>query len=477
MMEPLESRVLDINAEALGVGTDELMGNAGKALANEINARFGQGVKTIAIVCGTGNNGGDGFVAAGVLAELGWSVKVLMVKTREEVKGDVARSKLDAIGDGVKIIENACPVDWDDDEIILDSMLGTGISGTIRHPFKSWITSMNDINKTVISTDIPSGLGADIWVKPVMTVTFHDAKTGMTPENSGEIVVKDIGIPKEAEENVGLGEFVYYPLPDTMSHKGENGRLLIIGGGPYTGAPTLAALAALGVGADMVTIAVPENCFQVIAGFSPNFIVKPLAGSILATGHVDELLEMSEANDAVLIGPGLGRSPETLEAIRNFLAKVDKSKPVVVDADGLTALSGHLDVLALGGKSGVLTPHSGEFMMLAEGREDNSIKKMAEEAGFTILLKGKIDLISDGQNTKKNLTGNVAMTVGGTGDVLAGLVGGLMAKGVKPYNAARMGAFLSGAAGDVAFEEFGYSMMATDVVDNVPMILKTCLKM
>ena len=264
-----------------------------------------------------------------------------------------------------------------------------------------------------------------------------------------------------------------------MSHKGDNGRLLIIGGGPYTGAPTLSALAALGVGADLETIAVPENCFQVIAGFSPNFIVRPLAGNILAPEHVDELLEMSKANDAVLIGPGLGKSPQTLEAVRDFISKVDKDKPVVVDADGLTALSGqgHLDMLAGSGKTGVLTPHSGEFMRLAEGQEDNSIKKLAEDAGFTILLKGKIDLISNGQNTKKNLTGNVAMTVGGTGDVLAGLVAGLVAKGVKPYNAARMGAFLSGAAGDVAFEEYGYSMMATDVIDNIPMILKTCLRM
>ena len=184
MMEPLESRVIDINAEVLGVGTDELMDNAGKALANEIDARFGQGVKTIAIVCGTGNNGGDGFVAAGALAELGWNVKVLLVKTRKDVRGEVAKSKLDAVTDKIKIIETACPVDWDDDEMILDSMLGTGISGTIRPPFKAWITSMNDSGKTVISTDIPSGLGADVCVKPVMTVTFHDAKTGMTPENS-----------------------------------------------------------------------------------------------------------------------------------------------------------------------------------------------------------------------------------------------------------------------------------------------------
>ncbi len=496
MMDPIESKVLDINSEAYGIRTDQLMTNAGNALADEINMRYPGG--KISIICGTGNNGGDGFVAARKLHELGRDVIVLLVKGKDDVRGEVARYMLQQIEGKIQIMENARPEDIGEAEIILDSnpniisdsdpgvildsMLGTGMKGNIREPFRAWIEAINASSKIIISTDIPSGLGADICVKPAMTITFHDVKDGMDAVNSGEIIIIDIGIPKEAVDIIGLGEFEYYPRPSTDSHKGENGRLLIIGGGPYTGAAALAGLAAYRVGADLVTIATPENCFVPIASYSPNFIVRPLSGNIIQPEHVEDLLEMAENKDAVLIGPGIGRDNRTLIAVREFLAKIQK--PVVVDADALTAISGHLDLFekvkshgVLTPHGGVLTPHSGEFQKLVEDLEDASIKKLADKVGLTVILKGKTDLVSDGRMTKKNLTGNPAMTVGGTGDVLAGLVAGLVAKEIDPFAAARMGVFISGAAGDNAFEKLGYSLTAIDIIEEVPMVLKTCLKM
>ncbi len=481
MMEPIETKVMDINAEAVGVGTEILMANAGNAMAEKIEETYSdRECKSIDIICGTGNNGGDGFVVAERLARLGWKVRVLLLKEKEAIRGEAARRYLDQMVGDIAVVENASPDDLNDDDagLIIDSMLGTGMSGTIREPFKAMILAINESGKTIISTDIPSGLGADVSVKPNMTITFHDVKTGMNAENSGEIIVKDIGIPREAVENVGLGDFAHYPISDERAHKGENGRLLIIGGGAYTGAPGLAGLVAFKAGVDLVTIATPENCFEPIASYSPNFIVRPLSGSSkthVSISDIDELLELSEKNDAVLIGPGLGRNEETMEAVRVFIVKVEK--PIIIDADGLHAFSNHLNVLQACEYGGVLTPHTREFQALADGEEDSSILGLAAKTGFTILLKGKIDLISDGQHTKKNHTGNPGMTVGGTGDVLAGLVGGLLAKGASPFAATRMGAFLCGAAGDVAFEKLGYSMMATDVIEEVAMVLKSCLKM
>ncbi len=478
MMNPMETKVMDINAETLGVGTEILMANAGNTMADEIEKAHGDGaVKKANIICGTGNNGGDGFVVADCLGRMGWEARVLLIKDHDSIRGRVARMYLDRIMEceGIKVVENASPDDLGNAQIIVDSMLGTGMSGVIREPFRTMILAINESGRTIISTDIPSGLGADIAIRPDMTITFHDIKTGMNPENSGKIIVKDIGIPAEAVENVGLGDFAHYPIPDEGSHKGDNGRLLIIGGGAYTGAPALAGLAAYKAGTDLVTIATPENCFEIIASYSPNLIVKPLAGSLLTTGHIDTLLDMSHNKDAVIIGPGLGRHEETMKAVREFVSKV--KKPVIIDADGLTALSGHLDILQAREIGGVLTPHNAEFQRLVEGEEDASIMKLASKTGFTVLLKGKIDLISDGQQTKKNHTGNSGMTVGGTGDVLAGLVGGLLAKGASPFASARMGAFLCGAAGDVAFEKLGYSMMATDIIEEVGMVMKGCLRM
>ena len=468
MISPAESKVLDINAEALGIATESLMESAGKGLADYVIDNFEP--SKILIVCGTGNNGGDGSVAARYLKEKGWDVTLALVKSREDIKSQLFLRNLEKLPEGVPVVENAGPDAITGFPLILDGMLGTGLKDPPREPYGGLVNAINRSEAKVVSIDVPSGLGTELAVKPHATVTFHDSKDGMTPENSGEIKVVDIGIPKEAGDYVGPGEFVFYPVPDEKSHKGQNGRLLIVGGGPYTGAPALSAMAALRTGADLVWLAVPDGCYQIIASYSPNFIVKPLPGDCLAPEHLQLIHGLLEEVDAVLIGPGLGRDERTVKAVRQLLSEI--GKPAVLDADGLFALSEGQRTILNG--PAVLTPHKKEFERLA-GNNETDVAKLANMLGATLVLKGPEDIISDGQHMKKNSTGNAAMSVGGTGDVLAGIIGALLAKGVEPYNAGRIGAYLSGRAGDHAFEELGYSLTATDVIANIPEALRLSL--
>ena len=465
MIDPIEARVIDLNAEALGIPGSQLMENAGK-LSAEFIMSLSKPSK-IVIVCGTGNNGGDGAVIARYLDEAGWRVTLALVKLKSNTRTHTSSSNIFKLPASVTIIENANPEVLNGHPFIVDAMLGIGLKAAPKEPYATWIRRINASKSKIISIDVPSGLGTELAVKPEITLSMHDSKTGMNPENSGQIETINIGIPKEAAEFVGPGDMVHYPIPKPDSHKGQNGHLLIIGGGPYTGAPALSAFAAHSTGADLVTIATPESSATVIASYSPNFIVRPLPGKVLGPEHQVQIVELIEDADAVLIGPGLGREPETIDAVRKLIECIDK--PLVVDADGLFAMSGQESFEV----PTVLTPHTREFGRLGGSQEldEASVYNLAGKLNATILLKMQVDIISDGQHIKKNKTGNPGMTVGGTGDVLAGIVSGLLAKGVKPFEAARIGAFLSGSSGDLAFQKVGYSMTATDIIACIPGIL------
>jgi hydroxyethylthiazole kinase-like uncharacterized protein yjeF len=359
-------------------------------------------------------------------------------------------------------------------DLIVDAIYGIGIHGDIKEPYFSLISKINQAGIPIVSIDVPSGLGANMAVRPVRTITLHDIKEGMNESNSGRITVVDIGIPKDAERFTGPGEYVYYPIPKPDSHKGENGRVLVIGGGPYTGAPSLAAMGAYRIGADLVQIATPEPSFQTVSGYSPNFIVHGMPGTVFTSNNLDQVLGLTGLVDAVLIGSGLGRDPRTREAVQDFVHEC--SKPLVIDADAFSALS--LDPDLLKGKKGIVTPHSREFATLfgkalprdLEERAEG-VKEAAARIQMTVLVKGMIDVISDGDRVKFNRTGNPGMSVGGTGDVLAGICAGLMSKGVQPFDAARIAAFTNGAAGDLAFNDQCYGLLATDVIDNIPRVM------
>ena len=469
MIDVIEAKVVDINAESLGIPGSQLMENAGRQSAEYI-MKLSKPSKVV-VICGTGNNGGDGAVIARYLDEAGWRVTLALVKLKSNIRTHISRSNVEKLSSTVNIIENANPEILAGHPFVVDAMLGIGLDKGPREPYATWIRRINECDSKVISIDVPSGFGTELAVKPAITLTMHDSKSGMNEGNSGQIEIIDIGIPEEASDFVGPGDMIHYPIPKPNSHKGQNGHLLIIGGGPYTGAPALSGFAAHSVGVDLVTIATPEASASVIASYSPNFIVRPLPGKVLKPEHKELLAPLIEDASAVLIGPGLGREPETIEAVREILNTIDK--PIVVDADGLYAMTGQ-EVFNI---PAVLTPHTREFTRLGGSQEldDASVYQMAEMMKATVLLKRPVDIMSDGQHIKKNCTGNPGMCVGGTGDVLAGIVGALMSKDVAPFEAARMGALLSGSSGDLAFKQVGWSMTATDVIACMPAVLSRFL--
>jgi len=479
MLPALEMRVLDRNAEWMGVKVLDLMENAGKAVAEVAVRELGARGKRVLIVCGVGNNGGDGLTAARYLKPE-CEVVVLLAKGPSELSTSEALVNFERVKDSVPILvaDADAANRMRDFDVIIDALLGIGVRGEVREPYASLIRGMNASGKPVLSVDVPSGFENTPAVTPTATIALHAAKEGMTVENSGKIVVSSIGIPVEVERTIGPGELLHYPTPQADSHKGDNGRLLVIGGGPFTGAPALVAWGAYRIGADVVHIATPSAVYPIIASMAPEFIVHPLEGDRLVREDAAAVFDLASGMDAVVIGPGLGTSDATKEAVREIVQSL--ALPLVIDADAFTALSGHLELLR--GKGGVMTPHEREFEVISgermptdpAGRAETA-KAFAKRTGFTILLKGARDVVTDGEHTKFAIGGNPGMTVGGTGDVLAGLAGGLLAKHAAPYEAARIAAFTSKQAGDFAFEDLSYGFVARDVADRVPRVLKKFL--
>lgn len=474
MIPPIEMRVLDRNAQYAGLSIQDLMEAAGKAVAEVARAEFGAAGKRVLVLCGTGNNGGDGLVAARHLAKEA-RVTVLLARPPDQFATQEARTNFERLHDvqilaGLDRSEEAIA----EADLLIDALLGIGVEGPLREPYASLVRQMNASGKPILSIDVPSGFGTNLAVRPTVTVTLHDVKEGMTPENSGRIRVVDIGIPTKVASMIGPGEFLLYPVPRATSHKGENGRLLVIAGGPYTGAPALVAFGAMGIGIDLVHVATPALAATVVASYSPTFIVHPLVGHRLLREDLRQILELAPRVDAVAIGPGLGDVDGTLEAIREIVRSL--RLPMVLDADALKAVAADPKILA--GKRAVLTPHAREFKdltgkALPDAPEERAdiVRETAKALGATILLKGHVDIVTDGARVKFNYTGNPGMTTGGTGDVLCGVTAGLIAKGMAPYDAARLAAFTNGAAGDLAFEEKSYGLTSLDVANHLGRVL------
>jgi hydroxyethylthiazole kinase-like uncharacterized protein yjeF len=505
MIPTKEINVLDKNAEFYGVPTIKLMENAGKQVADFIINKFKQDHKEILFFCGLRNNGGDGFVAARYLASK-YNVSVLLTGKEKDIQTIISQEnykKLKKTNVKIYNINSLNKIDelLSKNKIIVDSMLGIGLKGDLREPYSTIVKKINsEKNITIISVDVPTGIGTNIAIKPNYTVTFHDVKTGMIKENSGDIKIVDIGIPKKAVGYVGPGELsTYYPISKKESHKGENGRLLVIGGGPYYGAPALSSFAAQRTGIDLIFVATPKNVARAITSYSP-LLIKPvrLAKDVAKLSPTLIVKELNNENhlvrndlviieklvdkvDALVIGPGLGSDNETQKAVEKIINLfVKNKKPIVIDADAIKVV-GKKPVLVKNSQV-VITPHSGEFQELTGVKLSNvlderkkNVENWAKKLGVVILLKGPIDVVSNGEVTKLNDIHNPAMTVGGTGDVLAGIVGALLSKGIEPFNAARIGVFINGAAGNNAFEKKSYGLIATDVIEEIPHILKKYL--
>lgn len=505
MISGKEIKVLDCNAEFYGVPNEILMENAGKSIAEFIRSKYRLRQKDILFICGVGNNGGDGFVGARYLSK-NYNVSIILTGKDQDIKTHVSNINFKKLKtENVKIHYWKSKEQLDmlisKSEIIVDSMLGIGLSGNLREPYLTIVKSINKLKgKEIICVDIPTGFGTTTQINPGYTLTFHDVKYGMNTKNSGEIIKVDIGIPKKAINYIGPGELkTYYPRPKKESHKGENGKVLIIGGGPYTGAPALAGFAALRTGADLVYIFTPKRVAQAITSYSP-LIIKPkkLAGNIstlspnlivkelddydkLILEDVKKIKSIIPKIDSCVIGPGLGSDNETISTIDTLIRLfVKNKKSLVIDADAINVVGKNPTIIK--NSKTIITPHSGEFKELTgvKLKEDTltrkaEVEKQANKLGLTILLKGSTDIISNGKQTKLNDIHNPSMTVGGTGDVLAGICVSLLSKDIDPFNAARIATFINGSAGNFAFEKYSYGLIATDIIENIPAVLKKYL--
>ena len=487
---PSRMRAVDINCAYLGMSSLQLMENAGAGIAREISSQTRNA--TVLFIAGRGNNGGDAFVAARHLSLVpGFRVRLLLLGSASLIKTAEARANFDLLRytgiDEVREIRDSADLHsypgWKDADIIVDGVLGSGIRGLLREPESTAIDLINDADSFVVSIDSPSGFDAENGnveksVRADLTLTFHKMKTGLTLPASkyltGEVRVLGIGVCRDAEEFVGPGDLRNLAVRSSSAHKGNSGSILVIGGGPYSGAPAFAALAALRAGADLVTLAVPETISKTVACFSPDLIVAGgMQGDKLCPEHVPLIRRLIDSSDVVVIGPGLGRDEATLEAVGQILPLCRKA---VIDADALYQLPLPLP----DGGEYILTPHGGEFFHLQGGRPEITpslqekkelVRSFSRNSHAVTVLKGSIDVISDGEETRLNRTGNAGMTVGGTGDALAGIIGALFATN-NALDAACCGCFVNGAAGDLAFDEKGYGLLASDVIQNIPYIMK-----
>lgn len=484
-----EMRAIELNAEYFGVSRLQLMENAGHQVALEVASRF-KTDKSITVLCGLGGNGGDGFVATRHLISLGFETSIIIAGKAAEITDKATLENWNAI----RSLRNAVLVHEIHDstltpkiaaEIVIDALLGTGTKGKLRPPILNLVKAINSSTAFKIAVDVPTGIDSDTGevlgdaVKADLTITSHRIKKGL--ENAkkyvGELVVKQIGLPRVFEDFAGPGDVqTVRRMRPSASHKGDFGRLLVVGGSEtYSGAPTLVAFGAMRTGADLVYVAAPEKTAYAISAMSPDLITIKLEGAHLNPDNVAELKSRVEKVDAVVVGPGLGLHPETSKAVKMLVSLVENSrKPLLLDADGLKVFAAYKRKLKV---PLVLTPHAGEYAILTgktlpEGVEQKvaDVYKTAAELGAVILLKGAVDIVSDGKRFKLNFTGNPGMTVGGTGDVLSGVVGALLAQKTDPFEAAVAGAFVNGAAGDFVFREKGYHMVAGDLIDWIPKV-------
>jgi hydroxyethylthiazole kinase-like uncharacterized protein yjeF len=485
-----EMRALDMNAEYFGVSRLQMMENAGRNIALEVASRF-EPDKHVAVFCGVGGNGGDGFVAARHLLAMGFKVTVFLAGKPREICSREALENWNALRflkDKLLINEvyDTALIPGINADIVIDALLGTGTKGKLRPPVLQLVRRINETNAFRIAVDVPTGIDADTGetlgeaVRANVTITFHRLKTGLenAKEHAGEIIVKAIGVPKEFENFAGPGDvsFLTKQRPP-HSHKGDFGRLLIVGGSEvFSGAPTLVALAALRTGVDLAYVAAPERTAYAISSLSPDLITIKLEGKHLNPRNVSVLKSYLESANAVVLGPGLGLHTETREAVKTLIGEAeDAGKPLLLDADGLKAFAEFKRPLKV---PLVLTPHAAEYAILT-GRnlsDDlnervSDVQKATAELRAVMLLKGHVDIISDGSRFKLNFTGNPGMTVGGTGDVLSGIVGAFLAQEVDPFEAAVAGAFINGAAGDFVCTEKGYHMVSTDLIDRIPRVI------
>ncbi|MFX1586676.1 MAG: NAD(P)H-hydrate dehydratase [Promethearchaeota archaeon] len=508
-----EMTILDNNSEWLGIDKAQLMECAGYSFAIEICTKYNlDSYSKVLIFCGTGNNGGDGFVVARHLNSLGIKTIVILVGDPEKIRTKEARSNWNIIRNnlnhliGVKLLKDSTDIGkigvlLDEDKnfkLMVDGLLGTGIKGKIREPIATVIDFINEIKIQykipVVSIDVPSGLDPntgevlDKSIKADLVITFHRIKEGLHPKTEyiNEILVKSIGIPHEANLFIGRGDLLpTLKIRKIDDHKGQFGRVLVIGGSKnYSGAPAYSSLTCVNFGCDLVITYVPEVVGEVIRSYSPNLIVRTNPGDWLTIGSLEELKSLIDWSNTLIIGPGLGLEEETEKLLVQVLEylKINKKK-YVLDADALKLVRKHLSLVK--NEDVILTPHEGELKILTNidlppyddiEERGRQIFKLAKKLKVTLLIKGPYDYVSDGVKLKINRTGCPEMSIGGTGDVLAGLCGSFLATNNDTFQSACSAAFLNGYIGEYCKENIGPRFTAMDMIENVNHAILTLKK-
>ncbi len=517
-----EMREIDSKTIASGVPAIRLMENAGKAVAAAIKSHYGPlKAKGISIFCGKGNNGGDGLVVARLLAKEKVETKVFLLAKKQELKRYPRANLKKVLRKKIKVTEintsrklERLKQEIKKTDLIVDAILGTGIKGAPKGIEAKTIKFINTLKRPIVSVDIPSGVEGSTGqvpgeaIRADLTITFGLPKIGLVvypgAEYVGELEVADIGIPKKflRDKRIKVNLITKEEISSSFlprkadTHKGTYGYLFVIAGSVgMTGAATLTSQAAalcfgaLRSGVGLVTLGIPKSLNEIMEIKLTEGMTLPLPETkkkTLSLKAEKEIIKFSNKTDALALGPGLSIDKETQRLVRKLIKKI--SLPMVIDADALNALAGQLSLLRPATRNrqpAIITPHPGEMARLigkkAKEVQENRIKAASDFAKrykVIVVLKGARTIISDPEgNVYINPTGNPGMASAGVGDVLTGMIGSFLAQRKEPLEAAKMGVYLHGLAGDLASQEKGEeALVASDILEKLPQAFKSLRK-
>jgi hydroxyethylthiazole kinase-like uncharacterized protein yjeF len=501
-MKDLDRRTI----QERGIPGIDLMESAGKGAAELLVRYFPQAREgEVAVMAGRGNNGGDGFVIARYLKNWGIRTKVYLFASIKDVSGDALTNLqvwLKMGGDLMEVPSNGnfarVKKEVSITCLIVDAIFGTGLNAAVKGFLKEVISFINALPQPVVAVDIPSGLDATEGkvlgdaVQADLTVTFGLAKIGQVVEPGanyvGTLEVVDIGIPQDLVEKADIKthvisldelDFKFLAPRPSQAHKGDYGHLFILAGSPgKTGAAALICNGALRTGTGLVTLGIPATLNPILESKLTEAMTEPLpdAGTgYLAADAGERIVQIVEGKTAVAVGPGISTQPQVQEILLDLIPQLPL--PLVIDADGITALASRPDILKQCKSNVILTPHPGEMARLMDSTTQKVqadrigvAQTFASSFGCIVVLKGnKTVIASPNEAIYINSTGNPGMASGGMGDVLTGMIGGLAAQGLHPLEAAKWGVFLHGLAGDLAAQEVGeISLIASDIIDYLP---------
>jgi len=517
-MKPVftSAQMRDCDAAAIntfGIPSVLLMENAARGAADGIELRYGPlEEKHCVILCGKGNNGGDGFALARHLLNRGMDVHVVNIGPDTASKGD-ARINLDLLRkteiyttklrvsllSSLKELEEELTSKTD---FVIDALLGTGLASALKDEIAEVVPLLNALNVPVIALDVPTGINADngevmaVAVKAAYTITMGGLKNGLLfgrgKEHAGETSIVDIGMPRQGYFETATDTFQleerdivdWLPRRDFDVHKYKLGKIFVLAGSiGLTGAAAMASEASLRTGAGIVKLGIPESLNHIMETKLTEVMTLPFketSEGSFSLNSLDAIMEMVNSSTVSIVGPGISRQYETQSLVRKVVQLA--TAPLVLDADALFALIGHLDLLLTANAHFILTPHTGEFARLIDQsieeitpRKVELARIFATEFGVTLVLKGAPSIIAaaDGK-VYINSTGNPGMATAGSGDVLSGVIAGLIAQGASAEKAAACGVFLHGLAGDKATEHVGeYGLIATDMLHGLAETLRS----